>query len=69
MSQVRSVLKARIKPTLNASALAFVPREQPTTVELEVAVTNRATQVASPTFSRNPLDWQEFWDSFHAPVH
>ena len=22
-----------------------------------------------PTFSGSPLDWQGFWDSFHAAVH
>ena len=41
ISQIRSVLEVRTTPTQNVSAPAFVPSEPPTTVELELAVTNR----------------------------
>ena len=74
ISQIRSVLEPRTTPTLNVSAPAFVPSELTTTVEVVVATTHREhvsclPKLHLPTFSGSPLDWQGFWDSFHAAVH
>ena len=74
ISLINSVLETMTMPTLNATALAFVPSEQPIVVEPTVATTqrehvSRLPKLHLPTFSGNPLNWQSFWDSFNAAVH
>ena len=74
ISQIRNVLEPRTMPTLNVSAPTFVPSELTTAVEPVVAATQKAhvsrlPKLRLPTFSGSPLDWQGFWDSFHAAVH
>ena len=61
-------------PTLNASAMAFVPSEVPITLELTVAAIHREHVSRLPklhllTFSGDSFNWCCFWDSFDVAVH